>query len=690
MKLWRGVLTISALAGAAAPAAAGERAFAPAPASKPVYATGAAQPMDVAVRDGERVHLEVYKPVAASGGPQPPARLPVALIMTSYRTNTEAASPDLNRQMWWVQTLTRYGYAVAVGDALGYGGSTGCMDNLGPRELDASAWVVDELGRLPWSNGDVAMVGNSYDAMQALGVATRRDPGHLRAIIPTSTSGSVYEGAGANDGIAMAGAGPAWLAAYFASSLTTGGAPKPERAGCLEPHLAPARQHDEDGSITSYWADRDFRRGAQDTDAAVLWVQGYGDPNLMSLGPVGLFDRLPGADRHKLVMGQWGHGAPDTPNWAAVWNRTDYEAMVVAWLDRWLLGLPTGVEAWPRIQTQDSLRRWRAEDDWPAAGRSVGQLALAAEALEPQGSMSYPEVSNTAGSGAAVFRTPKLDEPLHITGQPVADLWLKLERDDAHVAATLTVLDANDQPIPTPTTWGLRSAQHLEPIRDGNFTQEKAVPAPVGAPIRVPVRFTMTDLVVPAGGRLQLSIAGTFTSQDPLNSTPSGSDGTVTILGDCAHPSVLRFRLPSTSPEFLKVAHATAAPANPASIAVDGGGLAVRQVCDREPVDPQAVVSGDASSTRGAAQRRPRHRMSLRVRPKRTRAGSRTRFAIRTTDRRGRPVAGVRVRLARARTTTGRQGTATLVARLISRRRHVAVATKPGWVRARAAIGARG
>ena len=50
------------------------------------------------------------------------------------------------------------------------------------------------------------------------------------------------------------------------------------------------------------------------------------------------------------------------------WARTDFYDVAVAWFDRYLKGLPTGVETWPRVQIQDTTGQWRAQPDWPMTG----------------------------------------------------------------------------------------------------------------------------------------------------------------------------------------------------------------------------------------------------------------------------------------------------------------------------------
>jgi hypothetical protein len=144
---------------------------------------------------------------------------------------------------------------------------------------------------------------------------------------------------------------------------------------------------------------------------------------------------------------------------------------------------------------------------------------------------------------------------------------------------------------------------------ENQFQQEAPIPAPVGEPVRVALRFQPTDLVVPKGGRLRLTLAGSvivFEGLDQLQrgagvlvrgpSQPSGSATRVTIHHDCAHPSALRFLMPSAQPDLLNVrekdepADQPLADNRPFTAPVsDAGGLATAPICGRDPVDPQSL-----------------------------------------------------------------------------------------------------
>ena len=109
---------------------------------------------------------------------------------------------------------------------------------------------------------------------------------------------------------------------------------------------------------------------------------------------------------------------------------------------------------------------------------------------------------------SAVFDTGPVAEPLQLTGQALLDLWVQLDLPDSHIAARLDAFDAAGNPIPWASTYALRSAQHRDPFVDGRFRQAAGTLAPTGTPIQLQLRFQPTDIVVPAGGHLRLTIAG--------------------------------------------------------------------------------------------------------------------------------------------------------------------------------------
>jgi predicted acyl esterase len=219
----------------------------------------------------------------------------------------------------------------------------------------------------------------------------------------------------------------------------------------------------------------------------------------------------------------WNHALPNRhTSVEPEWVRDDWMPMAGRLVRPLPQGMQTGVESWPDVQVQASDGQWRAEREFPSTGGPVGQLALGAEGIlgetEPDGSTEYTEAVSE-DDGEAVFQTTPVDEPLHLTGQPVLDLWLTTDRPDGHIAARIDVLGEDGEVLTHEgatgaqnmhSTFGFRSLQHLEPMPENYFMQESPVVPATGTPLRVPVRFQPTDLVVPPGGSLRVTVAGTI------------------------------------------------------------------------------------------------------------------------------------------------------------------------------------
>ncbi|CAN5531485.1 hypothetical protein BH20ACT2_BH20ACT2_10130 [soil metagenome] len=562
--------------------------------------------------DGTELVVETWLP-AAKDGNVPPEQVPAIVSLSPY------LDAGVFESRLVLETMVPRGYAYANAHLRGTGDSGGCMDLFGPTEVDDSARIIEYLGRdAPWSTGAVGAYGVSYPGGTALSVAGRGDKERtrwLKAVVAGAPYHSMHEAQWTFDGVPSFAIPLVTPANYVAESfgITPDEAPNPplgllaERTPCSVEHLANGL--DWSGDHTPWHAARDNRAWTSDIDVPTLISHGHADlvPNGGSPPSieVGLFDQLPDTTPHVGIFGDFGHSAPP---------RDDFPDMLAAWFDHWLKGLDGGVDAWPAVQVQGNDGQWRAETEWPNTGGPPGQLALgpagALGASTPTGSTTYleggiettlPGLEMPLPATSAVFETAPLADRLELTGQPVLDLWVTLSLPDAHLAARIDTFDAAGRPIEHGLTYGLRSAQHLAPFRDGRFVQERGVPAPVGVPVQVPVRFQPTDLVVPAGGTLRITIAGSLIVNPGLAqlgipepiflgpSQPSFLPTAVTVHHGCARPSTLRFLQPSAEPDLLTVRDGATAPPPAALVpapASTGGGLTTAPVCGRPPTPP--------------------------------------------------------------------------------------------------------
>ena len=592
--------------------------FDPTPLSEPVF--GIRPPSEdpdrqrhvVETADGVDVFVETWLPTEL-GGNVPPDRVPTILQLTPYAPlHTEEFEFDSVPEIEpLIDHFVPRGYAYSVGHLRGTGASGGCLDQSSPTSVDDAGRMIEYLGRdAPWSDGNVGMYGVSYDAETQLGVAGSNDherTKYLKAIIPVSSIGGAYEYV-AFDGVPytyfMAQTTGVYVGYALLPTTETSPSVYAEKFACQSELIEASA--DVSGDWSEVWQRREFRRNVQNVRAATLMVHGLADYNVLPLTAAGWFDRLPETTPKKGLFGIWDHARPSDHPVRPEWNRTDWMDMITAWFDRYLLGLPTRVEDWPDVQVQGTDGQWRVEPEWPTTGGPVGHLALGPAGVlgdpEPTGSTTYSEglgVSDGDPTATpAIFDTGPLPERLALTGQPVLDLWVTLDQPDAHFVAELQAFDASGVAIIGGLNWSMRSAQHLEPIRDGYFAQESPVPAPVGKPVHVEMRFLPTDVVVPAGGSLRLIVSGTLGRQRSAiqhgiesfrgsGSIPSGAGTNVTILHDCSHPTSLRFLMPRPEPELLVVRDVRPEGeqrTRGGAIISDAGGLATAPVCGRAPI----------------------------------------------------------------------------------------------------------
>ena len=644
------------------------KAFEPQPLSQPIYGV-AEKPIEswVVADDETRLHLETYLPVA-EGGHTPPKRVPTILIATPY-DGLPAPFTHPEDHLDLARYVVPRGYALTVASVRGTGHSGGCIQFMGPVEHDDLARIIEFIGKgeeASWSDGNVGMHGLSYEGTTPIEAAISADRArtrYLKAIVSIAGMRSAYEMSAADGVPLMRTFRHAFYGAYQGRVAAPYGTPGAELAGRADCATSPpSAEASLAHGMHPYWLERDLRAGVQNVRTPILFAQGLTDPNVRPVHDVGFTDRLHSSVPVKGVVGQWEHMFPDRQEQTAAWRRADWRKMVVAWFDRWLKELPTGAEAWPDVQVQDTTGQWREERAWPTTGGPAGQLALGPDGrlgdTQPEGSTAYSEVSKAEDDGA-VWDTGPLPAPLHLTGQPSLQLWTILDRPKAHVAVRLDAYDAAGRSLLPTANVGLRSAEFLDPIAGGRFTQVTPRAPDISEPVEIPVRLTPLDVVVPAGGRVVLRIGGSTevpTGAMPVPSEPSGATGQVQVLHDCQRPSVLRFTLPHPGASLLNVRETDEDDEQPLESSAarpaegSGGGLATAPVCGRAAKRDDVLGPSRTPATEG---------LTVRVRPARARGLRTLRLKVRV-SRRGRPVAGVRVSVGRVSARTGARGRARL------------------------------
>jgi uncharacterized protein len=129
----------------------------------------------ITMRDGAILYANVYRP-------DDDERYPAVVLRTPYLKESVGILAGYIRP----QDLSGQGYNVVLQDVRGAGWSEGVCDPSG-HQVEDGYDTVEAVAAMPWCDGNVGMVGESYCGFSQLAAAQGRPP-HLRAICPFQTS----------------------------------------------------------------------------------------------------------------------------------------------------------------------------------------------------------------------------------------------------------------------------------------------------------------------------------------------------------------------------------------------------------------------------------------------------------------------------------------------------------------------
>jgi predicted acyl esterase len=422
-----------------------------------------------------------------------------------------------------IDNFLPHGYAVAAIAVRGTAGSGGCMDLMGPAEVADLDQAITWLGTQPWSNGNVAMLGKSYDGSTPWMVAGTGNP-HLKTIVPMSGVPDMYELMFRNGTSEIRG--PFLLNGLyysFAVREPVVGADETEVQRNLR-HTAEGLQcpdHIEgmaaalysgaEGSRDpfGYWAARNLKPAVEaNYKGSILHVQGLQDWNVDPGLNLPWVDDLnqSGIPVHHM-LGQWGHSYPDDadsgPN-----ARWDWAELELRWFDFWLKGKGERADLGPAVQVLDASGRWRVDDHFPprdatwtsynlsSGGQlTTGPAGAGSDVLLPVGA-PVPGVAPPPGV-AADFVLEPLDHDLLISGLPKVHVTVTPAGATGNVAAWLYSVDPAG--VETRIGWTMINLR----FADGTAEAKDVTP---GEALVLRMEIQPMDAVVPAGHHLLLRV----------------------------------------------------------------------------------------------------------------------------------------------------------------------------------------
>lgn len=499
--------------------------------------------VEAAMRDGVILRADVLRPDG-------PGRHPALLIRTPYGKKSEWGEDD------FAFRAARAGYVVVVQDVRGRYASDGVFDPYrqeGRDGYDTIAWVAG----LPCCDGRVGLTGLSYPAAVQWLAAVEAPP-QLKAMAPAMTFSSgrtfCYFG-GALDlswlpwfykeiapdvrrRLRLAGpttaeeADRAWEANADAWLRHLPLGTHPALAG-VAPAFFEWLARPDDGP---YW---DYLRIDARHDRVrvpVLNLSGWHDEGY---GPIGAARNFVGTRQWggRLVIGPWTHGTP-TPRRTRVGELDfgdaaglDYEGLLLRFFDRWLKGVPNGIDREPpvRIFVMGD-NAWRDEPEWPlqrarptayhlrAGGRLTAEAPTSGEppdaytydprdpVVDPHGGRLGPfdQRPLEARPDVLVFRSEPLARDVEVTGPIEVELWVSSSaRDTDFIVRLLDVHpDGRAFNLMSPTLEVLRAR-----YRNGEDRPELLEP---GRAVRLRLANGVTSNVFKAGHRIGIHVTSSL------------------------------------------------------------------------------------------------------------------------------------------------------------------------------------
>ena len=375
-----------------------------------------------------KVSLAVWVPVMEGN-----MTVPVIAEFGPYFDEASVETGGIEEPGTWLGTMMieqiiPHGFAFAQVSVMGTGRSNHCMDLMGTAEQLGVDAAVTWLGTQDWSNGNVGMIGKSYDGSTPWQAAMFGNE-HLTTIVPISGLIGVMELMWRN-GSSEARAPIMHNGVYGSYGLDgdledTGNMCPDYIAGPATGGAAWAWGSEAAGE---YWAERYFLdRVIDNYNGSVYLIQGMHDWNVDPHMAVPTINRLYDADiEAKGLFGQWDHDYPDRPQ--IMFDRSgvgrggeafpemvrmDWMQDLLEWFTYYLK--EEGPQPWLGVEIQSNQGEWRFEDRYPMSETTevIWELGSADLVSSGDGNAIRPDTSS-----GPVYQTPPLEEALYFGGLP--------------------------------------------------------------------------------------------------------------------------------------------------------------------------------------------------------------------------------------------------------------------------------
>lgn len=485
--------------------------------------------------DGVQIHMGVFLPDVPEGTVVPI----IADVGPYYEDGDVAATEAANRLGGFlIEQLVPHGFGVAQVSVVGTGRSDHCMDMMGTAEQAGVVSAVDFLANADFSNGNVGLIGRSYDGSTPWQAAMHAPEG-LKTIVPISGLTGIPE--------LMFFQGSAELRAaimhnvVYGTFAVDGDLGDVSAVACPDYLASTAFQTEE---IIGQWAiggnpyfeERRFLPGAfANYEGSVYLIHGLQDWNVDPHVALPYYEEMSNRWETKLLAGQWDHAYPDRvsdhsdlPSGKGneafpATVRMDWAQDLLEWFTYYLKEEGTQPELVAEVQ--DNLGGWHLYDQWPPATDDYLNFDLDAAGS----AIVSPATAVTINLGVL-----SETEDTHIVGLPMLYADVMATGLNGQIYARLDSVN--------PDNVALRLGHSVMDARfhKGGLNGEPIYP---GDEFIMQMQFEALDVIVPAGHSLRLTLNG-----DGLDETYVSSNGAPLVLNGAS--STLQLPVVSTT-EFL-------------------------------------------------------------------------------------------------------------------------------------------
>lgn len=473
-----------------------------------------------------KVSLAVWVPIMEDG-----MTVPVIAEFGPYFDEASVETGGIEEPGTWLGTMiieqiVPHGFAFAQVSVMGTGRSNHCMDLMGTAEQLGVDAAVTWLGSQNWSNGNVGMIGKSYDGSTPWQAAMFGNE-HLTTIVPISGLIGVMElmwRNGSSEARAPIMHNGVYGSYGIDGDLEDSGNMCPDYiAGPATGGAAWAWGGEAAGT---YWAERYFLdRVLENYNGSVYLIQGMHDWNVdphMAVPTINLlYDNNIDA---KGLFGQWDHDYPDRPQ--IMFDRSgvgrgieafpemvrmDWMQDLLEWFTYYLK--EEGPKPWLGVEIQSNQGPWRFEDRYPMSNTTELLLELGSSELAAVGGVNtiFPDASS-----GPVYETPPLDEPLYFGGLPRLHVNVNTASVGGQIYALLEDCDGADC---------IHIGHAIMDLRYHAGGADEQTWTPVFEEITALMEFFPMDVEVAAGHTIKLTLRST--GEDYL---PSAASTAVTVV----------------------------------------------------------------------------------------------------------------------------------------------------------------